>query len=141
MIARIHAQDFTSTFLSETGTDPTGGQFADPMAIINALLPYMLTLTGLILLVMLIMGGFGMLTAATDAKKAEAAKARITASLIGFFIIFAAYWIVQILEIVLGVKILSPWTNSAKFFKHIILKRAAGPRKKLILKSHLHLVP
>lgn len=77
-----------------------------PTNVISELLPYALTLAGLILFGMLIMGGFEIMTAATDAKKADAGKARITTAVIGFVIIFAAYWITQILEIMTGVSIL-----------------------------------
>lgn len=74
--------------------------------IISALLPYLFTIAGLILFAMLIAGGFQMLTAANNPKAAEAGKTRITHAIIGFMIIFTAYWLTQILEIILGVKIL-----------------------------------
>lgn len=74
--------------------------------IINLLLPYVLSGAGLILFFMLLSGGFTMLTAVSDPKKAEAGKQRITTAIIGFIIVFAAYWITQFLEIVLGVNIL-----------------------------------
>jgi hypothetical protein len=74
--------------------------------IINALLPYLLTLAGLILFAMLIAGGFQMLTAASNPKAAEAGKTRITHAIVGFIILFTAYWLTQILEIILGVNIL-----------------------------------
>lgn len=73
---------------------------------VSKLLPYALSFAGLILLAMLIMGGYEIMTAATDAKKADAGKARITTAVIGFVIIFAAYWITQILEIMTGISIL-----------------------------------
>lgn len=75
-------------------------------SIINSALPYLFTIAGLVLFGMLIAGGFTMLTAATDPKKAEAGKTRITNAVVGFIIIFVAYWLTQILEIILGVKIL-----------------------------------
>jgi hypothetical protein len=74
--------------------------------IISALLPYVLTIAGLILFGMLIAGGFSMLTAAADPKKAESGQQLITNAIIGFIIIFTAYWLTQILEIVLGISIL-----------------------------------
>ncbi len=86
--------------------DPLKGKYDNLGSIISSLLPYVLTAAGLVLFVMLIMGGFDLMFAGTDAKKAEAGKARITAAIIGFVIIFAAYWITQILEIVLGISIL-----------------------------------
>lgn len=74
--------------------------------IISKTLPYMLSIGGLVLLVMLISGGFTMMTAVSDPKAAEAGKQRITTALIGFFLLFATYWIFQLLEIVLGITIL-----------------------------------
>jgi hypothetical protein len=86
--------------------DPVGGKFETFGSVTNALLPYLLAGAGLILFAMLISGGFSMLTAATDPKKAEAGKQRITAAFVGFIIIFASYWLTQILEIILGISIL-----------------------------------
>lgn len=88
-------------------TNSTGGKNVQTVGdLISRLLPYTLALAGLILFGMLIMGGFEIMTAATDAKKADAGKARITTAVIGFVIIFAAYWITQILEIMTGVSVL-----------------------------------
>ena len=95
-----------SAALNDPTIDPLKGKFADLGSITSSLLPYLLTFAGLILFAMLIMGGFTIMTATTDPKKAEAGKERITTAIIGFVIIFAAYWIAQILEIIFGVKIL-----------------------------------
>jgi Type IV secretion system pilin len=95
--------DISSMVSSVPGFKPI---LVSPTAIISELLPYALTLAGLILFGMLIIGGFEIMTAATDTKKADAGKARITTAVIGFVIIFAAYWITQILEIMTGVSIL-----------------------------------
>jgi hypothetical protein len=54
---------------------------------------------------MLLAGGFTMLSSASNPEAADKGKQQITTALIGFIIIFAAYWIVQIVEIVLGVNI------------------------------------
>ncbi len=85
--------------------DPLKGKFTTPAEIINSLLPYLLTAAGLILFAMLIMGGFTMLTAISDPKKAEAGKQTITTAIVGFLIMFLAYWLTQILEIILGITI------------------------------------
>lgn len=73
---------------------------------ISTLLPILLIFGGIILLFMLISGGFTMMTAVSDPKGADTGKQRITAALTGFFLLFLSYWIIQILEIVLGVTIL-----------------------------------
>lgn len=71
------------------------------------ILQYSLILAGFILLAMIISAGFTLLTAAGDPKKVEAGKGRLTHAAIGFLIIFAAYWIAQILQVVFNLPILS----------------------------------
>lgn len=79
------------------------GNIAD---ILSALLPYIFTLAGLVLFIMLIMGGFGMLTSAGSPDKMKAAQGKITSAIIGFVIIFIAYWLMRILEIIFGLNLL-----------------------------------
>lgn len=81
------------------------GEKATIGAIINDLVPYIFALAGLLLLFILILGGFELMTSAGDPKKMEAAKGKITNAIIGFIIIFAAYWLVQILEVIFGLTI------------------------------------
>ena len=75
--------------------------------IIGAILPYLLTVAGLILFGMLIGGGFTMLAGVADKESQEKGKKMITSSLVGFFIIFLAYWIAQILQVIFKINILS----------------------------------
>ena len=74
---------------------------------ISQILQYSLIFAGLILLAMIISAGFTLLTSAGDPKKTEAGKSRLTHAAIGFFIIFAAYWIAQILQVIFNLPILS----------------------------------
>jgi hypothetical protein len=85
--------------------DPLSGKFSDLGDIISSLIPYIFGLAGLALLLILIWGGFEMMTSAGDPKKMESAKGRLTGAVVGFIIIFAAYWLVQILEVIFGLKI------------------------------------
>ncbi len=73
--------------------------------IINALVPYIFALAGLVLLLILIWGGFEMMTSAGDPKKMESAKGKLTNAVAGFIIIFVAFWLVQILEVIFGLTI------------------------------------
>lgn len=73
--------------------------------VINALVPYIFALAGIILLFLIIGGGFELLTSGGDPKKVESAKGKITHAIIGFIIIFIAYWLVQILETIFGIQI------------------------------------
>lgn len=80
--------------------------FNDVGGLVSNLLPYILGFAGLCLFVMLIWGGITLMTAAGDPGKSKEGYGRITAGLIGFLIIFVSYFVVQIVEVVLGVKIL-----------------------------------
>lgn len=86
-------------------SDPLGGKFSSVGDIINTLIPYIFALAGLALLMILIWGGFEMMTSAGDPKKVESAKAKLTNGVFGFVIIFIAYWLIQILEVIFGLKI------------------------------------
>jgi hypothetical protein len=72
--------------------------------IINVLLPYIFTGAGLVLLLYLLYGGFHLIFSGGDPKAIQEAKGKIVNALIGFIIIFAAYWIVQIAGKVLGIE-------------------------------------
>jgi len=67
--------------------------------IISAVLPTLLSLAGLILFGMLIFGGFTMLAGAANKESQEKGKKMVTSALIGFFVIFLAYWLAQILQV------------------------------------------
>lgn len=85
--------------------DPTGGRFSTIGDVINQLIPYIFALAGIILLFVLIWGGFELLTSGGDPKKVESGKGKITHAIVGFVIIFVAYWLVQILETIFGIQI------------------------------------
>ena len=84
-------------------TDPTG--FTDVGSVISRALPYILVVAGLSLLVMLILGGVTLMTAAGNPAKSKQGYGYISAGLIGFVIIFVAYFVVQIVQVVFGVSI------------------------------------
>ena len=84
----------------KAGNDTLGG-------IVGNILPYLLTIAGLILFGMLVAGGFTMLAGAADKESQEKGKQQITSALIGFIIIFLAYWIAQILQVIFKINILS----------------------------------
>jgi len=88
--------------------DPEGFEFTNKTLgdVITALLPYIFVLAGLLLFGLLIWGGFGLLTSAGNPDKVKSAQAKLTNAIIGFIIIFAAFWLVQILQIMFGITIL-----------------------------------
>ncbi|GEM_PF-951885 len=77
-----------------------------PAGVFNRVLNFLFPLAGLILFVMLVWGGFEMLTGAAQKQNLDAGKQRVTAAITGFILLFVSYWIVQIVEYVTGVMIL-----------------------------------
>lgn len=71
-------------------------------SIVGASLTYVFAFAGIGLLLMIISSGFTMMMSAGDPKKMEAGKSRLTNSIIGFIIIFGAYWVVQLAGTMLG---------------------------------------
>lgn len=82
------------------GPVPQFGTLAD---IINKLLPILFTVAGLILFFYLISGGFDLLLSGGDPKRTEGAKGKITNAVVGFIIIFVAWWLTQILAKIFSV--------------------------------------
>lgn len=73
--------------------------------IISAILPYIFVIAGLILFFLLISSGFELLTSAGNPESQKKAQAKLTNAIVGFIIIFLAYWLAQIVEAVLGIQI------------------------------------
>ncbi len=74
----------------------------------NVIVKNAFVVAGVIFLFLLIFGGFGYIVSAGngDAKKMEQGKQAITSALIGLLIVFASYWIVQIVGIITGIKLI-----------------------------------
>ncbi len=84
--------------------NPEGFKFSNIGAILNEAIPFIFAFAGIGLLLMLLSAGFNFLTSAGDPKKLEAGKQRLTNALVGFLIIFVAYWAVQMAGVIFGIK-------------------------------------
>lgn len=78
------------------GPTELGAKFPNLGAVVNEALKYLFPLAGILLFINLILGGFQYLVSGGDQKAMSAAQGRITNSIIGFVILFVAYFIVQI---------------------------------------------
>jgi hypothetical protein len=92
-------------------TDPVAGRYPTLGALIGGgtlgILWYALTIAGLATLAYVIWAGFRLLLSEGNPKKLEVARAQLLQALTGFIIVFASYWIIQIIEVILGIQILS----------------------------------
>ncbi len=91
----------TARFSQDGKTITLGG-------IVSSFLPYILGIAGLVLLLFLIMGGFQYLTSGGDPKATQSAQAKMTSAVVGFILLFVAYWLFQIIGILLGINFFQP---------------------------------
>lgn len=74
-------------------------------SILSDLLPYIYVIAGLLLLVLLIAGGFSLMTSAGNPDKMKAGYGKITSALTGFFIIFVSYIVALLVQTIFGIDI------------------------------------
>jgi len=77
--------------------------------LIGIILKNSLTLAGILLLALLIIGGLMFILSAgsDDPKQAQNAQKILSSSLIGFIIVFLSYVIIQIIQVITGLNILN----------------------------------
>lgn len=95
---------------SQKGETPilsSGGKIVEfsLKGILEAIIPYVMAFAGIILFLMLIFGGITMLSSAGNPEGVKKGQQMITNALLGFVIIFVAFWIMQALQIVFGLKL------------------------------------
>ena len=85
-----------------TGVTQPGGFFDTLPNAINAILGYVMTFAGLLLLLYLIWGGVEWITSGGDKGKVESARNKITNAIIGIIVLAAAYAIANFVLGLLG---------------------------------------
>jgi hypothetical protein len=99
--------DYTN-LINKTGLstpNPAAGisGFTNIGSIITVLLPYIFYGAGIALLIYLVFGGIQLMLSQGEPKAMEGAKNKITGAVIGFVIIFVAYWLVLLIGRLLGI--------------------------------------
>lgn len=72
---------------------------------ISQVLPNAYVIAGVLLLIYAVVGGFLIISSAGKPEGTDKGKQILTNAIIGFIIIFASYWIIQIIQIITGVEI------------------------------------
>jgi hypothetical protein len=101
------AVDIGGKFFGENSNTPLteiGGIGTLVSIIVNAAF----VLSGIVLLFFIIFGGISMIAGAGKDNPEQAAKGKqaISSAALGFIVVFAAYWIVQLIELITGIVIL-----------------------------------
>lgn len=87
----------------------TVGPFQHVGSFLSSVLPNIYVISSIILFVLLIVSGLLFIISAGqgDEESAKKYQKTITASLIGFLIIFASWWILEIIQTITGINILN----------------------------------
>ena len=89
---------------------PPATTFPTLGSLVNVIVKNVFVVTGVLLFVLLIFGGLQFIVSAGGGDQEGIGKGKnvIGAALIGFALIFAAYWIVEIIGYITGIKIFNP---------------------------------
>lgn len=92
-----------------------GEEFGSPLdeltdvgTLASSILSTAIAIAGVILLILLIFGGISIIAGAgdNDPQRVARGKQAATAAVVGFLLIFGAYWIIQAIELIFGLNIL-----------------------------------
>ena len=102
------AVDIKETFFGAGSNTPLT-EVTDVGSIVSIVLQISFVLAGVIMLFFFIFGGISIIAGAGKDNPEQAAKGKqaITSAALGFIVVFAAYWIVQLIELMTGVVILN----------------------------------
>ena len=100
---KLLAVDIGSTFFGNNGGAKLQS-LSNVADLVSLFVKITFVLAGLILLFYFLMGGIGMIASAgkDDPKQLEQAKQTLTTAVIGFVIVFLAFWIVKLILTILG---------------------------------------
>jgi len=71
--------------------------------LVNIIIAFLIPVAGIILLIILILGGYGYMMSRGEPEKLKTAKGRITTALIGFALLLTAYLIVRVISGIFGI--------------------------------------
>ena len=105
LLASVNIGDAIKT----DGSTTLANQYNSISPLVSSLLRNAIVISSIILLFLLIFGGISFIASAGkgDDKKTSQAKSAITSALIGFAIVFVAYFVIQIIEVITGLNILN----------------------------------
>ncbi|MEK7543623.1 MAG: hypothetical protein AAB557_02050 [Patescibacteria group bacterium] len=91
-------------------TSPTFSAYPTFGALVTIIVRNSFVLAGIISFLLLVFGGFSVIMAAGsgDTKELEKGQKTITYAILGLILVVTSYWIVQIIEKVSGVKLITP---------------------------------
>ncbi|HLB60530.1 MAG TPA: pilin [Patescibacteria group bacterium] len=86
-----------------TGPTDLDPELTNIGGVITKLMPLLFSVAGLILFAMFLWGGYDLMFSGGEPQKAESAKAKMTYAVVGFILVFTAYWLTQALGYIFDV--------------------------------------
>jgi hypothetical protein len=87
-------------------SDSANAVYGSTSDLVNNILPNVYVGAGIIIFFMFILGGFKVLSSASDTSKLEEGKKTITFAIMGLLVVFGSFWIIQIIQVITGLQIL-----------------------------------
>lgn len=78
--------------------------YQTPADLVNVIVPNLFVIAGVILFIFVIYAGFLFIQGSSKGK--DQAATVMTTAVVGFIVMFATYWIIQIIEVITGMQIL-----------------------------------
>lgn len=82
-------------------------EYSSSSDLINNILPNIYVAAGLVIFFMIVFGGFTIISNAGNKDKIADGTKTITSAIMGLLVLFASYWIIQLIQVVTGVSILN----------------------------------
>lgn len=108
MSQKLLAQvDLLENYTLTPGGTPVAEVYGQPASLLNTIVPILFIVAGVVLVLFIFAAGFGMVMNPDNKKNVEEGKKKLGFAIAGFILLFASYWIIQIIEQVTGVPILN----------------------------------
>ncbi len=82
--------------------------YDSPGILISLIIKNLYVIAGIVLFFFIIAGGLGIILNAGNSEKQSEGSKTISSAVAGFFILFASYWIIKIIDVLTGLQILNP---------------------------------
>lgn len=105
LVSKVFAKEdnLSDYFTLGVGGDPVSSKYGTPADLVNLITKNLMVVGGVVIIFMVILAGFKFMGDTTKGKE-EGLKI-IKTTLIGFILMFSAYWIVQIIKVITGADI------------------------------------
>lgn len=103
----VMAEEFkyVDQFLLKTGGPTVESRYSDVATVVNTVVQPVFIIAGIIFFATIVINGARMAISPGNKQTLESAKKYITYSLVGFVIVFCAFWIVQLVGIITGIDV------------------------------------